>query len=409
MSLHKEEVFRTTIEETFERAAKAQISGDACLAEELYDQILKLDPENPEANHNLGLLALDDGRSHLALSALQKALRINPNKENFWLSYINALINEKKFNTAKVTIEQAKLAGISKDKLDALDDVIASLNSLSDLSKDQAKEFLKEWIKKNSTYGNAHLSIDEAACRSIPFSEDKAWLRPTFSDSARVTEFLNNIYFNKNWLHDVLLQIKPTVLIDVGANIGLSSLSLIKEFTSIKKVIAIEAEEKNHSLLNENFKLWSSKYVNIDWEALNAVATDSDETKIQQTKGLFDYKNGHSVSGTFKYAVADESVNSNQRLEKTLSMKSVLARIPKEERVIVKVDIEGGEEHLFKTNTEWMRRCLLVTCEIHDAFHPIMFNSSHNMLKALVEHNFAIVPSDDVIHCYNRNFINVEF
>lgn len=249
MSLHKEEVFRTTIEETFERAAKAQISGDACLAEELYDQILKLDPENPEANHNLGLLALDDGRSHLALSALQKALRINPNKENFWLSYINALINEKKFNTAKVTIEQAKLAGISKDKLDALDDVIASLNSLSDLSKDQAKEFLKEWIKKNSTYGNAHLSIDEAACRSIPFSEDKAWLCPTFSDSARVTEFLNNIYFNKNWLHDVLLQIKPTVLIDVGANIGLSSLSLIKEFTSIKKVIAIEAEEKKPQLV----------------------------------------------------------------------------------------------------------------------------------------------------------------
>ena len=136
MSLHTEEIFRTRIEETFGKAVKAQISGDVCLAEELYDHILKLDPQNPEANHNLGLLALDDGRSHLALSALQNALQINPNKENFWLSYINALISEKQFKTAKVTIDQANLAGVAKDKLDALDDAIASLNSISDQSKD---------------------------------------------------------------------------------------------------------------------------------------------------------------------------------------------------------------------------------------------------------------------------------
>ena len=191
----------------------------------------------------------------------------------------------------------------------------------------------------------------------------------------------------------------------MGANIGLSSLSLSKEFSSLKKVIAIEAEAKNFGLLKANFNLWSLSYPNIDWVALNAVATFSEDAQIQKTQGLFDVKKGHSVSGTFKYALADESLNDEQNFERIVSLKSIIDSIPEGQRIVAKIDIEGGEEHLFKADTEWLKRCCFLTCEVHDGCHPIMVNSSSNMIKALVEHDFAIVPSHNVLHCYNRNMI----
>ena len=405
MSASAEEIFETVLGETFSKASKAHIAGDVKLAENLYNEILMVEPMNAEVIHNLGILALQDGRTQIALSSLEKALEINPNKENFWLSYINALIDEKLFQTARETIDEAKRLGVSKDNLRKWEASLSSLDTISNLSKEQVQEVWIKWKNENSTAGNTHLSFDKAKCKSIPFRDDKVWLRPTFSDTARVQEYLNDIYFRKNWLHDVLLKLKPTLLIDVGANIGLSSLSLIKEFSSLKKVIAIEAESKNFGLLKANFDLWSSKYSNIDWVALNAVATSSEGAKIRKTQGLFDVKKGHSVSGTFKYELANECLSHEQNFEKTVSLKSIIDSISQDQRIVAKIDIEGGEQHLFEADTEWLKRCHFLTCEVHDGFHPIMLNSSRNMIKAFVDHDFVIVPSNNLLHCYNRNMI----
>ena len=170
-------------------------------------------------------------------------------------------------------------------------------------------------------------------------------------------------------------------------------------------MIAIEAESKNFGLLKANFDLWSSKYSNIDWVALNAVATSSEGAKIRKTQGLFDVKKGHSVSGTFKYELANECLSDEQNFEKTVSLKSIIDSISQDQRIVAKIDIEGGEQHLFEADTEWLKRCHFLTCEVHDGFHPIMLNSSRNMIKAFVDHDFVIVPSNNLLHCYNRNMI----
>lgn len=407
MSMNAVEIFESALGETFSKASKAHIAGEIILAEKLYNEILAIEPQNAEALHNLGILALQNGKTQFALSSLEQALTINPNKENFWLSYINALIDARLFEKAREAMNKAKFIGVSTENLRECEASLTDLTKASNLSKEQAEAIWVKWKNDNSKAGNEHLSFDEAQCKAIPFREDEAWLRPTFSDTARVQEYLNNIYFRKNWLHDVLLQVKPTLLIDVGANIGLSSLSLSKEFSSLKKVIAIEAETKNFSVLEKNFELWSSKYLNIDWTAINAVATFSEDAQITKTEGLFDVKKGHSVSGTFKYALADESFSDEQSFEKTISLKSIIDSIPQDQRIVAKIDIEGGEEHLFKSDTEWLERCHFLTCEVHDGFHPIMLNSSSNMIQALIDHDFAIVPSHNVLHCYNRRMIGV--
>lgn len=270
------------------------------------------------------------------------------------------------------------------------------------------KIYLIIWKKRNSKAGNVHLSIDQAVLKKIPFHNSKVWLRPTKSDVARASEFCSNIYFKKSYLHEILKEKKPTVLIDVGGNIGLSSLSLVNEFTSIKKVISIEAEEKNFGLLNANFALWREAYSDIEWIAIHGVATHSEGAKIVKEKSLNDLTGANSASGTFRYSASDEESPSVQNFHNSISINSLIESIDESENVIVKIDIEGGEEYLFKCNIDWLKRCAFITAEVHDRFHPVMIDSSTGMIKALVHNNFAFVPADDVIHCYNRKIVTVE-
>jgi pentatricopeptide repeat protein len=56
----------------------------------------------------------------VALLLFKTALEANPKIEQFWLSYIDALIKEKQFDNAKKVLEQAKKQGVPRDKVDAI-------------------------------------------------------------------------------------------------------------------------------------------------------------------------------------------------------------------------------------------------------------------------------------------------
>jgi len=269
--------------------------------------------------------------------------------------------------------------------------------------------YLRIWKKLNSKAGNVHLSIDQAVLKKIPFHNSKVWLRPTTSDIGRVNEFTSNIYYKKSYLHEILKKQKPTVLIDVGGNIGLSSLSLINEFTSIKKVISIEAEEHNFGVLNANFDLWKEAHPDIEWIAIHGVATHSEDAKMVNEKSLNDLTGANSASGTFRYSTSVEECASIQKFHNSITINSLIKSLEKSENVIVKIDIEGGEEYLFKSNIDWLKRCIYLTAEVHDKFHPVMLNSSTHMIKALVDNNFAFVPANNVINCYNRKLLTVDY
>ena len=58
-------------------------------------------------------------------------------------------------------------------------------------------------------------------------------------------------------------------------------------------------------------------------------------------------------------------------------------QLKNKENVIVKIDIEGGEEQLMASNTNWLKDCSLMAIEIHDRCHPAMYNSSTNVINAL--------------------------
>lgn len=110
-----------TIEQALQKGIAAHKAGKLEEAERLYRDILQNRPLHPDANHNLGLLAVALNQVDAALPLFKKALEVNPKIEQFWLSYIDALIQDKQFDHAQHILEQGKRQGLARNKADAID------------------------------------------------------------------------------------------------------------------------------------------------------------------------------------------------------------------------------------------------------------------------------------------------
>ncbi len=121
-----------TIEQTLQQGVAAHKEGKLQEAERLYRAILQSQPAHPDANHNLGVLAVSVNKASAALPLFKAALEANPKIEQFWLSYIDALIKEKQFDNAKEVLEQGKKEGLSGDKVDALEAQLTPTNQVNE-------------------------------------------------------------------------------------------------------------------------------------------------------------------------------------------------------------------------------------------------------------------------------------
>ena len=128
-----------TIEQALQRGVTAHKEGKLQDAEHLYRAILRSQPTHPDANHNLGVLAVSVNKADAALPLFKTALEANPAIEQFWLSYIDALIRERQLAHAKLVLEQAKKQGMGEEKLNALETQLTATVPISE-SKFKVRE-----------------------------------------------------------------------------------------------------------------------------------------------------------------------------------------------------------------------------------------------------------------------------
>ena len=91
-----------TIEQALQQGVAAHKEGKLQEAERLYRAILQSQPLHPDANHNLGVIAVSVNKPDVALPLFKTALEANPTIEQFWLSYIDALIKTETAITHKL-------------------------------------------------------------------------------------------------------------------------------------------------------------------------------------------------------------------------------------------------------------------------------------------------------------------
>ena len=121
-----------TIEQALQQGVTAHKEGKLEDAERLYCAILQSQPTHPDANHNLGVIAVSVNKADAALPLFKTAVEANPKVEQFWLSYIDALIKEKQFDNARQILEQAKKQGVPRDKVDAIEGQIIATTQVNE-------------------------------------------------------------------------------------------------------------------------------------------------------------------------------------------------------------------------------------------------------------------------------------
>ena len=109
-----------TVGQALQQGVAAHKDGKLQEAESLYRAILQVQPNHPDANHNLGGLAAATGKPLEAMPLFKLALEANPKIEQYWLSYIGILMRLERFDEAKHALDEGKTSSVSSAKLDAL-------------------------------------------------------------------------------------------------------------------------------------------------------------------------------------------------------------------------------------------------------------------------------------------------
>jgi FkbM family methyltransferase len=136
------------------------------------------------------------------------------------------------------------------------------------------------------------------------------------------------------------------VLVDLGANIGLTSVWLAKRYR-YETIIAVEPSPANARLVRINF-------------ADNGIAAEVVEAAVGPADGtaFFDDDEASNLG----------RVSARGRPVRMLSMESVLRMLPAGTPIdLVKMDIEGGEEALLRGTLDWLGRVRSLIAEFHPA------------------------------------------
>ena len=136
-----------TIDQALKQGITAHKEGKLQDAERLYRSILQFQPLHPDANHNLGLLLISVNKIEAVLPLFKNALEANPKIEQFWVSYIDALIKDNQIKNAKRTIIKAKKKGFDAKRLESLLSQSKASAGSEAPSQTQLKSLLEQFQK----------------------------------------------------------------------------------------------------------------------------------------------------------------------------------------------------------------------------------------------------------------------
>ena len=177
---------------------------------------------------------------------------------------------------------------------------------------------------------------------------------------------------------------RQPLIIDAGANIGASSVWFASHFPR-SKIVAVEPAPGNCELLRQNC-------AGFDFELISGGISCVDGTMYLHDPGCGDWGFRVTEEGSEKVPVFSAS-----RIVESQTKKFT-------DPLICKIDIEGGEEHLFRQNTEWVDRFPLIVVELHDYMLP--GNSrSKAFLSCIARYDFDFVPHGENVFCFNNRIL----
>ena len=126
-----------TLDQALIKGIEAHKAGKLQEADRYYTAILKTQPKHPDANHNMGVLAVGLGKVQEALPFFKTALDANPSIAQFWLSYIDALVKLNRMDDAKAVFDEAKSKGVKGDGFEQIESKLTNVTKVEGNQTDE--------------------------------------------------------------------------------------------------------------------------------------------------------------------------------------------------------------------------------------------------------------------------------
>ena len=210
-----------TIDQALQQGVAAHNGGKLQEAERLYHATLQAQPAHPDANHNLGVIAVSVNKAGAALPLFKTALEANPKVEQFWLSYMDALIKENQLETVKKVLAEGRKMGLGGEKVDALEGQLsASVVNLENIesNSDELTPAIKlreagkyqeaqEWLQKFTESQSNHAEAFSLLCHVLLLHKKDVEAERALLTATSINSELASIYRNQARL--LLKQSKP--------------------------------------------------------------------------------------------------------------------------------------------------------------------------------------------------------
>lgn len=244
-------------------------------------------------------------------------------------------------------------------------------------------------LKVNKSVRNIqHLQqLTRRLCRVMPFfdavrvamandreRETRVFLRPGNQDvvirlGTSDLNCLEQVFVGGEY--NVPFAITPRVIVDGGANIGMSTLFFATKFPEAR-VFALEPELSNFEILKRNCEHFPNVTL------MNAA--------LWPERKLLSISNANSQK--WEFIVTDKVAHeSNGPSVPGITICDILDEIGEQSIDLLKLDIEGSEFELFSKNAErWLDQVRVIAIELHDRFRP---GCAHALYSALNPRKFV--------------------
>ncbi len=187
---------------------------------------------------------------------------------------------------------------------------------------------------------------------------------------------LQNIFLDNEYMTP--FDVDPKVIIDGGANIGMSTLFFSQKYPRAK-IVAIEPEISNFELLKRN----CGDMPNVT--LLNAAIWPTDRTLAIRDSG----------AEKWAFSVTEEKKSTASKSVNAVTIPGLLPQLGHDYIDILKLDIEGAERELFAEGAEsWLGSVGQIIIELHDRF---VFGCSSAFYSKIVHYPFAQATKADNI------------
>jgi FkbM family methyltransferase len=184
---------------------------------------------------------------------------------------------------------------------------------------------------------------------------------------------------------EILSQGRRPLVLDCGANIGLSSL-YFKELFPESSVWALEPDV-------ENFRMMLKNCGDRDIRAIHGAVSNKD--------GFVRLVHGSMGNWGIRTEIQASGRADSVPCFSPVGLVKQAGRSENASPFLIKIDIEGHERQLFSSGTKWLGLFKVVVIELHDWLFPGASNS-RSFLREIAKRNFDFIYIGENVFCINN-------